>query len=180
MVGKLDVLLDTLKTAEKANQCRYDFIIDLDLTSPLRTVEDIMGTLKSVCSDPDADVAFSVTEARRSPCFNMVTKKENGYYDKVIESQFVSRQQAPAYYDMNASIYAYKRSYLLDFSNIQHRKALIWQMYDTGVLDIDCDEDFELMQVIAKYMEQKQDGYREIIHRCYNLNRISGENRRDK
>lgn len=163
IVAKKNVIYDTLKKCEEQVEMQFDVVIDLDLTSPLRTVDDIIGTLEVLLADKQADIAYSVTNARRLPYFNMVQKKENGYYTTVIKSDFVARQQAPACYDMNASIYAYRRAYLLNVDIIEI-KALIWTMEDTGVLDIDSEEDFELMEVIARYLFEKKTGYRELLH----------------
>jgi prephenate dehydrogenase len=38
----------------------------------------------------------------------------------------------------------------------------IVEMYDTGVLDLDHENDFELMEVVAKYLFEKYDCYKEI------------------
>lgn len=165
--GKMDVIRDTLYEMEKITKRRYEVIIDLDLTSPIRKVEDIKGTLDCVIRDKSADVAFSVTESRRSPYFNMVSKKENGYFDKFISSEYVSRQQTPKSYDMNASIYAYQRNYLDHFDKINERNSLIWEMDDTGILDIDSEKDFELIQVILKYLTNKDQQINEIKKNIY-------------
>ena len=146
-----DVIKDTLLEMEQLKGTAYDTVVDLDLTSPLRTAEDINGTLQTLLEDIDADISYSVTEARRSPYFNMVSENENGYYTTVLPSAFVARQQTPACYDMNASIYAYRKEYLLS-SRLNDRKALIWVMRDTGILDIDSEEDLKLMEVIAQYL----------------------------
>lgn len=151
VVAKKDVIKDTLKEAERLNGIIYDIVVDLDLTSPLRTAGDIDGTIKTLLEDEGADISYSVAEARRSPYFNMVSKNKSGYYSTVIESDFVARQQAPVCYDMNASIYAYRRDYLMS-DRINDRKALIWVMKDTGILDIDSEHDLKLMETIAAYL----------------------------
>lgn len=151
MAAKKDVIKDTLIQAENRGHCRYDLIVDLDLTSPLRTAADIDGTIRALKGDEHADISYSVTHARRSPYFNMVTEDENGYCHTVIKSDFVARQQAPVCYDMNASIYAYRRDYLLS-SRLYDRKAVIWMMPDTGFLDIDSDNDLKWMEVIADHL----------------------------
>lgn len=162
-VGKMDVIQDTLHEMETVKKVKYDVIIDLDLTSPIRKVKDIWGTLNCVLNDKKADVAYSVTESRRSPYFNMVSEKENGYFDKFIASEYVSRQQTPKSYDMNASIYAYRREYLQKFDKIKNRNSLIWEMPDTGILDIDSEWDFELLQVIMTYFIQKDEQYKALV-----------------
>lgn len=158
IVAKKDVIQDTLKEVEQSNGIIYDIIVDLDLTSPLRTAGDIAGTVRTLMEDENADIAYSVAQARRSPYFNMVLQNENGYYTTVMKSDFVARQQAPRCYDMNASIYAYRRTYLLS-SQIYERKALIWIMQDTGILDIDSEDDLKMMEVIAEHIWSEEPAY---------------------
>ena len=150
-VSKKDVLKDTFSETEKITGIAFDIMVDLDLTSPIRTEEDLFQTIQTLIGDENADIAYTVTNSRRSPYFNMVKQDEDGYFRTVLQSDFVARQQAPVCYDMNASIYAYRREYLLS-DRITDRKALIWVMDDTGVLDIDSEEDWELMQVIVSYL----------------------------
>lgn len=155
-VGKVDVIRDTIKEMENSNGYKYDYIIDLDLTSPLRKDDDIKGVFNKLLENEEAEVAFSVVPARRLPFFNMVKEEENGFYSLVIESDYVTRQQAPKCYDMNASIYAYKREFLLNekTNKVLDGKAVIYEMTDTGIIDIDSEGDFELMQVIAEHFEE--------------------------
>lgn len=162
IVSKKDVIKDTLIKCERELPIVFDVVIDLDVTSPLRTIDDIKGTLDSLMWDRDADIAFSVTDARRSPYFNMVEKKEDGYYRTVKDTAYTTRQQAPVCYDMNASIYAYDRAYLLSDAIFQ-RKAVVWKMKDTGILDIDSEEDLELMEVIGTYLFENKEEYRELF-----------------
>lgn len=153
-VSKISVIKDTLEKVEKISNKEYDIVVDLDLTSPLRTVADIKGTIDTVLANEKADIAFSVTEARRSPYFNMVCEKEDGYFNTVISSEFVARQEVPVCFDMNASIYAYKREYILS-GRTGDRNAVIWKMIDTAVLDIDTEKDLELLEVLAEYFWEK-------------------------
>ena len=44
----------------------------------------------------------------------------------------------------------------------------IVEMYDTGILDLDHENDFELMEVVAKYLFEKQDCFREVIENIPN------------
>ena len=160
-VSKKDVLKDTFLETEKITGIAFDIMVDLDLTSPIRTEEDIFQTIQTLIGDEYADIAYSVTNSRRSPYFNMVKQDEDGYFRTVFQSDFVARQQAPVCYDMNASIYAYRREYLLS-DRIMDRNALIWVMDDTGVLDIDSEEDWELMQVIISYFVENKVEYNNV------------------
>lgn len=148
--AKGDVIQDTLKGAERITNCEYDLVVDLDVTSPLRDLKDIEGTISVVTQNEKCNFAYSVAESRRSPYFNMVCKGVNGFYDRVIASGYTARQQVPECFDMNASIYVYARDYLLNMT-AENRFALVWEMQDSVVLDIDSDMDFEIMEILTKY-----------------------------
>ncbi len=148
--AKGDVIQDTLKGAERITNCEYDLVVDLDVTSPLRDLKDIEGTISMVTQNEKCNFAYSVAESRRSPYFNMVCKGVNGFYDRVIASGYTARQQVPECFDMNASIYVYARDYLLNMT-AENRFALVWEMQDSVVLDIDSDMDFEIMEILTKY-----------------------------
>lgn len=147
-VAKVDVIRDTFLTVDDQNT---DVVIDLDITSPLRRLSDIENIIAEYQKN-EYDVVFSVVEARRSPYFNMVESKEDGYYRKICVSNFVARQQAPKSYEMNASIYAYCPSFLIQKieDTILDHKCGISIMPDYLVLDIDSEEDFRMMQYLHK------------------------------
>lgn len=161
-VPKVAVILDCLTRSEELFKIKYDMVVDLDITSPLRTVQDIKNAIDKKASRSNVDVVYSVAPSRRNPYFNMV-KEENGFFCKAIPSIFTTRQEAPVFYDMNASIYAYSPDAL---RNKEHATffnsncdAVI--MADTGILDIDSEEDYELMQVIAKYLFENNETFKE-------------------
>lgn len=168
-VPKVAVILDCLTRAKHHFNTDYDVVVDLDITSPLRTVQDIKNAIDKKAIRNDVDVVYSVAPSRRNPYFNMV-KEENGFFCKAIPSNFTTRQEAPSFYDMNASIYAYSPKAL---ENKEHATffnsgcdAMV--MADTGILDIDSEEDYELMQVIAKYLFEKKSEYKEIFELANN------------
>ena len=152
-VPKVAVILDSLNKAEELFGTKFDIVVDLDITSPLRTVQDVKNAIDRKKQRNDVDVVYSVAPSRRNPYFNMV-KKENGFFCKAIPSNFTTRQEAPVFYDMNASIYAYSPWALREkeHSTFFNSGCDAIVMADTGILDIDSEEDYELMQVIAKYL----------------------------
>ena len=70
--GKIDTIRDLLMHEESLIDFKYDFILDLDVTSPLRNLEDIEKALQLMINNPDAKNLFSVNPAARNPYFNMV------------------------------------------------------------------------------------------------------------
>ena len=152
-VPKMAVFQDSLARMEEKNGCRYDAVMDLDITSPLRTARDVQNAVEMKEQRDDLDLIFSVTESRRNPYFNMV-RDCGDHVEKVIESPFTARQQAPAIYDLNASIYVFGRDFLAN-----NHTGILWDgkigvttMMDTGILDIDSEEDYRLMEVIADHL----------------------------
>ena len=80
----------------------------------------------------------------------------------MIESNFTARQQAPEIFDMNASLYAYKPEYLRSGKGVLDGYVECIEMYDTGILDLDHENDFELMEIIAEYLIKKNPSFREV------------------
>ena len=94
--GKKDTITDLVKFEETQRSKSYDFILDLDVTSPLRSLHDLVAAFQVLQNDTNALNIFSVNPANRNPYFNMVEQKENGYYGLVKKGDFVTRQSAPA------------------------------------------------------------------------------------
>lgn len=160
-VAKKDVILDCINQMEERKKCRYDVVVDLDITSPLRTKEDVVRLINKHLKT-NADITYSVTTARRNPYFNQVTYTEIDGARKVITSDFTARQQAPVIYDMNASLYAYKPEHLKNGGDFNNGYHAVIEMYDTAVLDLDHEKDFELMEVIADYLYKNYPKFNEV------------------
>lgn len=131
---------------------KYDYVLDLDVTSPLRTVDDLDLALKMLDNDSEAINIFSVSRAAKNPYFNMVEKNENGYYSLVkqfSDNPFVlSRQVAPEVFEMNASFYFYKKSFFDEnLESALSEKSMVYVMNHT-CFDIDEPIDFDFMEFL--------------------------------
>ncbi len=158
VVGKIDVIRSCLNEMELRNHKLYDMVVDLDITSPLRTEKDLEELIRVHC-EKRPDITTSVTTARRNPYFNQVMRTTHGV-KKVIDSNYTARQQAPEIFDMNASLYAYSIEHLRSGKAVLDGYCEIIEMLDTGVLDLDHEIDFELMEVIAGYLFDTRDEFR--------------------
>lgn len=159
-VPKIQVIQNCLEDMQNRLAKKYDMVVDLDITSPLRTKEDIVNLIH-MQKEKNADVTFSVTDSRRNPYFNMVKRVEKGV-KRVLDSNFTTRQQAPQIFDMNASMYAYHPAFLFSGKGVLDGYCECIHMYDTGILDLDHENDFELMEVIAKYLFDNKPEFGEI------------------
>jgi CMP-N,N'-diacetyllegionaminic acid synthase len=162
--AKMAVIKDCLKKADDHFNISHHIVVDLDITSPLRSIDDIHHAIEYKKQREDIDVVFSVTNSRRNPYFNMVKQNEDGAVSKICESSYTARQQAPEIFDMNASIYAYKSDFLRNniTDKIFDGKCGIIKMFDPAVLDIDSEEDFVFMELIAKYIYEHKAEFNEI------------------
>lgn len=145
--GKIPVIRDLLLRSEKYFDKKYDYIIDLDVTNPLRKQDDLKKAFTKILK-LNMEVLFSVTEARRSPFFNMVKKNKKGGHNLIIPSKVVRRQDVPHVYDINACIYIWKRDRLLFSDNLYGSKSIIYEMENKSAYDIDNDLDFFLSKKI--------------------------------
>ena len=80
VAGKIDTIRDLLLYEESLVDYKYDFVLDLDVTSPLRTLEDVEKALELMIANSEAKNLFSVNNAARNPYFNMVEENGNGFY----------------------------------------------------------------------------------------------------
>ena len=152
-VPKMAVYQDSLRRMEEKTGRPYDALMDLDITSPLRTAADVAAAFEKKAARPDLDLVFSVCEARRNPWFNMV-KTVGDHVEQVNRSEFTGRQQAPEVFDVNASIYVFGRDFLAGNTDglLWHGKIGVSVMMDTGIIDIDSEHDYQLMEAIAAHL----------------------------
>lgn len=151
-VGKIDAIRDIVLCSEAKNGFKYDFILDLDVTSPLRNLIDLETAFHTLLLDANAVNLLSVSEAGRSPYFNMVEQKDNGYYAQVKSPQgeVFTRQSAPTVYDLNASFYFYRRSFFeLGYKGAITDKSLIYKVPHT-CFDLDHPIDFEIISFLIE------------------------------
>ena len=151
--GKIDTIKDLLLYEESLAGYKFDYILDLDVTSPLRTLHDIEEALNLLIEKKDAKNVFSVNQAARNPYFNMVEENSSGFYSLVktdIDGSVMTRQSAPKVYDLNASFYWYRRSFfeLGDKSAITDR-SLIYEMNHL-CFDLDHPIDFLFMEYLLQ------------------------------
>lgn len=160
-VGKIEAIRDAYLKVKKDKKVDYDFVIDLDLTSPLRTLKDLENLIQTYVSDRNKDLVFSVVPSRRNPYFNMV-KSVNGDISLVNSSTYTSRQQAPDVYDINGSMYLYSPKFLTNHTYLFDGSCGIFIMKDYRVLDIDDGEDFEWMNFIMPKLLEENEQLKEI------------------
>jgi len=149
--GKLDVIKDAFIRSEAHYGKQYDYLIDLDATAPLRVVEDIIKSFEQFLSN-DNDNLITAMPGRRSPYFNLVEVTQEGkvYLSKELDNSIVRRQDAPKSYDMNASIYIWKRDVILNVKSLFTEKTGLYVMPEERSIDIDTEIDYKFVEFLMK------------------------------
>lgn len=149
--GKVSVIKHALVSCELIFKEKYDAVMDLDVTSPVRTVQDLENAL-NLFLEKKPKTLFSVVPAHRNPYFNMVEEGEKGRVSLCKAGLFIRRQDAPKVYDMNASIYIYDRKFLLDEGNESaiSDNSIVYVMGEESRTDIDSELDFKFIEFLIK------------------------------
>lgn len=151
-VGKIDAIKDVLLWKENANNSHFDYILDMDVTSPLRNLHDLTEAFDLIRKNDAAINLFSVSPSNRSPYFNMVEQKDNGFFSQVKQPEglVLTRQSAPKVYDLNASFYFYKRSFFdLGYKGAITNQSLIYEVPHI-CFDLDHPLDFEILSYLME------------------------------
>ena len=147
--GKMDAIKDAVLHYEVQYGKKYDYILDMDVTSPLRNIDDLKAALDIIEKEKGAINLYSVSPASRNPYFNMVEKKANGFYNLVKDDVLsLSRQTAPVVYEQNASFYFYRREFFdLGYKSSDTDRSTIY-IVPHICFDLDHPLDFEIMSYL--------------------------------
>jgi CMP-N,N'-diacetyllegionaminic acid synthase len=149
--GKIDVITDVMQYMENTFSKTYDFVIDLDITSPLRTIDDIEKAYQKLSENVNALNIFSVSPAKRNPYFNMVEETDGGFVKTIKDGKlFISRQEAPKVYDMNASFYIFKKKFFENNWRVTTTNASLAYIMPHICFDLDEPEDFTIMEILIQ------------------------------
>ena len=148
--AKVPVIRDALLKAESYYKKTFSYIVDLDATSPLRDVDDIINAFNYFL-DEKSDNLVSACISKKNPYFN-VLEYNSGEINtsKKMNNKILRRQDAPITYDMNASIYIWKRNYLINSDNLFSKNTSLYIMPEERSIDIDSQLDWDIVEYLIK------------------------------
>ena len=146
-VPMLPVLQHAVTETEGYYKKTLEILVLLDPTGPLRTVDDVEGSIK-LFRDSDCDAVVSGNTARRNPYFNMVMQN-NSYVRLVIPASKAigRRQDSPPVYDLNTVVWVYSRKALMEKARIPKR-TLLYLVPPERAIDIDAELDFKILEFL--------------------------------
>jgi CMP-N-acetylneuraminic acid synthetase len=145
----VDPILYTLKKLSYEKNRKYDFILLLQPTSPLRNENHIDEAIETLINSlNEFDSLTSVTELEHPIYWNRIIDSNNKLknhidYDK---SKRYRRQDFEKIYRLNGAIYLISTDALLKYKNFETENTMAYIMDRKSSIDIDSINDFELAE----------------------------------
>lgn len=138
-----------LKYLRESSGAFPDALIVVPTTAPLRASQDLENCLDEH-EKGDADVVITVTDAHRSPYFNMVRSNADGTVGLVIppEGAIFRRQDAPVVYDMTTVAYVARPEFVMTRNGVFEGRVRQVHVPAARALDIDTPLDFRIAECL--------------------------------
>jgi len=151
--SKWPVFIHALETYETTHGIEVDYLVDMDVTVPLKNAADINGAIQKALDDTAVDVVITGYEPERNPYFNMMEIMPNGFAEivKKGEKPIVRRQDAPELYSLTPAAYVVKKSALYEFEHWSKAKCKIYPMPRERAVDIDTEIDFKIVEFLMNH-----------------------------
>ena len=126
-----------------------EFMVSLPATAPLRLAIDINSCIDEY-EKGSSDMVITVTDAHRSPYFNMVKENSDGSYGLVNTPplRVKRRQDAPMVYDMATVCYVANSEFVMLHDSIFEGRVRAVHVPIERAIDIDTLLDFQIAEVL--------------------------------
>lgn len=133
-----------------------EVMVSVPTTAPLRLPLDIENCLDEY-EKGDVDMVITVSDAYRSPYFNMVKTNADGTVGLVIppQSAIVCRQDAPEVFDMATVAYVARTEFVMTHNATFEGRVKAVQVPTERAIDIDTLLDFQLAECLLNIRENK-------------------------
>jgi CMP-N,N'-diacetyllegionaminic acid synthase len=149
-IGDWDVLSHALLATEAFDGIRYDIVVMLQPTSPLRRGNDVSGTIRMLVDGGfDAVWTVSPTESKAHPLKQLTVRDGVMDYWDPRGAQIVARQQLEPAYHRNGVAYAFTRRCLLEQKTTKGAHTGAYVVAGEHI-SIDTESDLEKVEAIFK------------------------------
>lgn len=134
-----------------------DAMISVPATAPLRLPADLDNCLDEY-EKGRADMVITISDAHRSPYFNMVTSSDEGVISLVIPpaSSISRRQDAPVVYDMATVAYVASPHFVMTHNSIFEGRVRAVHVPRERAIDIDTLLDFQIAECLLTIRVEKR------------------------
>ena len=148
-IGDLEVLVNALEEVERIDRVRYDVVVMLQPTSPLRRPRHVTAAVEMLVEGGwDAVWTVSETDSKAHPLKQLTVAEDGrlGYYDPAGKT-IIARQQLKPVYHRNGIAYAITRPCLTAQGTIMGARTAAL-VIDGPTLSIDTEEDLALAEFL--------------------------------
>lgn len=158
----MDVIKHAVLETERLEGKKYDYVVMLQPTTPLRTTEDIDNALKKLI-ETEADSVISVVNVGPMHPVRMkriVDERLVDYAEEEMEN--MPKELLPPVYIRGGAIYAVKRDILVNKRSFKGDDCRPYVMPEERSINIDSEMDFLLAEAVMRKM--KWSHIKPIIH----------------
>lgn len=124
----------------------YDYLVVLQVTSPLRTVEDIDGCIEE-CVQRRAGSCVSVSIAEKNPHYYRTLDSKRRLHPLIGSSYHIGRRQdLPEVYVINGAVFVTKISFFIEQRTFFSSETVGYIMPPEHSIDIDSEKDIVVME----------------------------------
>jgi len=132
---------------------KYDYVVLLQPTSPLRLAEDIDACIEK-CFSQNAPACVTVTIPDKSPYWMYFMDNEGKLYPVIEEKNVASlRQQLKSVYLLNGAVYVAKIDWFLKNKKFVSDGTVAYLMPKSRSMDIDTEWDLKICQILLSEIE---------------------------
>ena len=144
-----EVIIHAIKWLETNKNIKYDIIILLQPTSPLRKVSHIDAAIQRFLANPYAKSLIAIKEVEENPYW-MKLIDDDGYLKNYISQRnnITRRQNLPNTYILNGAIYIMRAFDFLNYKSFDVDNTIPFIMDAKSSIDIDTEIDFKLAEVL--------------------------------
>jgi N-acylneuraminate cytidylyltransferase/CMP-N,N'-diacetyllegionaminic acid synthase len=150
----IDVIFHAINWFKEHEDCRSEYILLLQPTSPLRSSEDINGAIQML-KEKNARAVVSVCETDHHPWWSNTLPEDDSMKD-FLRPEILNkhRQDLPVFCRLNGAIYLAETDYLSEQNSFFGSDTFAHKMPQSRSVDIDSDLDFKLAVLLLE--EQKK------------------------
>jgi len=147
-----DCVIHALNWLRDNEEYRSDFVLLLEVTSPLRAVEDIDSSISILLAgENEIDAVFGLTEATEHPFGMKIMDGKNIIRNFInADKEYTRRQDLPPVYRGNGAVYLCKTEVFLNKKTFTPERTFGYLMPKERSVDINDEIDFKIAEVLMK------------------------------
>ena len=151
--GSREVIIDAMDYADTKG-IKYDNVVLLQPTSPLRTIDDVRACAQLYT--PEVDMVVSVVEATANPYYNCFeANKDTGYLNICKgDGRYTRRQDVPQVWEYNGAIYVINPTSLREKTMGEFTRRLPYEMPRERSIDLDTPMDWAIAEVVMSQLKK--------------------------